>query len=339
MRIFSLARYAVGSATVLAILAACGAGTGLESGVGSPAVQPANRSDIKSYMLPQARSAKYLLYASSFFFGAVHVFDLKKDVEVGTIAGFTEPTGQCVDAKGDVWIALADPYSVVEYPRASLREIRSLHTDGRPFGCSVAPNGDLAVANFDQRDGSPGNVDVFKNASGSPTKYTCSGLGYYLSPGYDNNGNLFVEAWVSLGQTKVGVCMLPAGGNTLAPASINVALHYGGGAMWDGKYMTLTDRYDDPSFRYSTLIYRVTVSGSGGLTVVGKTLLLKSNISQPFLLGSKNTPVNQTEGPLLVGPDNYHVTEWSYPSGKKRGVPFVMVPSEVPFGESISIGT
>lgn len=338
MRSAVFARYASGLGALLIAVAGCGGGAnspGVATGI--PPAQPPQKAQYKSYMLPQARSAKYLLYASSFYYGLVHVFDFRRRTDVGLIAGLNEPTGQCVDANGDVWIAQADGHEVVEYPRASLKQIRVVQTSARPFGCAVAPNGDLAVANFDEGS-APGNVEIFKNGSGTPATYTCGSFGYYpFSPGYDDKGNLFVEALESLGKDTVGLCMLAAGGETLHPVSTDLSFRQGGGAMWDGKYMTLGATGPDPVSRFSTTLYRVTISPSGGLTRVGTTLIRRARIPQPFILGAKNTPENMQQGTVLVGPDDYHVTRWKYPSGVKSSVPYVMVPNEVPFGESISI--
>ena len=324
---------------LLAAVAGCAGSSGQIAGSSAlPRALPASRGHSQSYMLPQARNAKYLLYVSSFYYGIVHVFDFRTRAVVGEINGFNEPTGQCVDAKGDIWIAEADGHQVVEYPRASLKQIRAVQTYARPFGCSVAPNGDLAVADFDEGS-APGDVEVFKNGSGKPVVYKCNGFGYYPnSPGYDDKGNLFVEGLVSLQQDQIGLCVLPAGGSSLNPVDAGIAFHEGGGAMWDGKYMTLADVFHDQNFRDSTAIYRVSTTASGGITWVGTTVLRDTRIPQPFILGTKNTPVNLQQGFVLVGPDNYHITRWKYPSGVKNSVPYVIEPNDVPFGESISIG-
>jgi hypothetical protein len=338
MRIFGFGRCTVGLGALLIVVVGCGGSSSRIQGLANlPPAASTDSGSFKSYMLPQARDAKYLLYVSSFFFGIVHVFDFRTRKEVGLIAGFNEPTGQCVDANGDIWIAQADGHEVVEYPRASLAQIRSVQTNARPFGCSVAPNGDLAVADFDEGS-APGDVEVFKGGAGAPTVYTCNGFGYYPnSPGYDDKGNLFVEGIVSLQQNTAGVCVLAAGGNSLNPESTDFQLHLGGSAMWDGRYMTLADINQGRSFRDSTLIYRVSISSSGSLTKVGTTKIPHSNMRQAFILGAKNTPINERQGTVVVGPDGYHITRWKYPSGVKNSVPYVLVPNEVPFGESISI--
>jgi hypothetical protein len=70
----------------------------------------------------------------------------------------------------------------------------------------------------------------------------------------------------------------------------------GGGTMWDGKYIALSDQQFNS--QKETVIYRVTLSGSK-LTEVGKTLLgdtsfeHEADVLQPFVVGDKNTPVNR----------------------------------------------
>lgn len=339
MKDIRFARYASILGGVLVGLSGCG-------GAGSPPsllperpsmTAPAKES-FKSYMLPQARTAKRLLYVSSFYYGIVHVFDYDTHASVGLIAGLQEATGQCVDGKGDVWISLADPQEVVEYPRASLKQIRVVHASARPFGCSVAPNGDLAVANFDEGS-SPGNVQVFKPGSDSPATYTCSGFGYYpFSPGYDDKNNLYVEAEVSLQQTTVGLCELPAHGNVLAPVALNVPLRHGGSAMWNGTNMTISDVSRSQSYQDTSYIYAVAASPSGGLTVVGTATFPNSNFMQPFIVGRKNTPVNRKTGGIVLAAANHRIAKWTYPDGRREGAPFKMVPREVPFGQAVSIG-
>src|ERR1700729_3285681 len=57
-----------------------------------------------SWMAPQAKQTKRLLYASDVDSNDVRVYDYDTGREVGTLSGFSEPLDQCVDKAGDVWI-------------------------------------------------------------------------------------------------------------------------------------------------------------------------------------------------------------------------------------------
>jgi hypothetical protein len=259
-----------------------------------------------------------------------------------TLTGFSQPYGQCVDKEGDTWITNFGSNSVVEYARGGTEEINSLSTSGNSIGCSVSPNGDLAVANFSSASGY-GNVQVFKNAAGAPTTYSNENDYDFWPPGYDDKGNLFVEAETANG---VGVAELPAGGSSLQPVSLNQAIYYPGGVVWDGKYITLTDQDagGNPSSP-ATTIYQMSETGSDGLSVVGSTSLQDScngsqvDVVQPFIAGKKNTPSNRKQAGLVIGGNlscENELDVWAYPDG---GQPLGIAKEAPvsPTGQSISI--
>jgi hypothetical protein len=295
-----------------------------------------------SWMSPDAKKLDKLVYVSEWPKGPVSVYEYQTARLVGRLTGFDQPTGQCVDGAGDIWIAQADGRSVAEYAHGGSSPIKTLHTSGRAFGCSVSPNGDLAVANFDVGS-APGSIQVFKNASGSPKEYTCPGYGYYEPPGYDGKGNLYVEVLASLREIDFGVCRLPSGGSALQPVKVNVTINSGASVMWDGKYITLTDvNYKNT---YTTAIYQAKESRSGDLKVIGTTVL-EDGIGQPaggwqpFILGKKNTPDNTHQSSVVVGLSDGVVSYWSYPLGGKpaKSFPIAFFSTLSPFGEAVSIG-
>ncbi|MFZ0032772.1 MAG: hypothetical protein WAK84_12965 [Candidatus Cybelea sp.] len=261
-----------------------------------------------------------------------------------TLPGFNEPYGECVDARGDTWITNFSGESVVEYARGGKQPIAALNTNGYSIGCAVSPTGDLAVANFSGPNGI-GDIEVFKHAAGTPSEYSNQEEYYVWPPGYDNNGNLFVEAQTYKG--GVGVAELPAGGSSLEPVSINETIHYPGSVMWDGKYITLTDQDagGNPSSP-ATTIYQMRERRSGGLTVVGSTPLKDNcngsqvDVVQPFIAGRKNTPVNTRQGEVVIAGNlscENRVDAWKYPAG---GQP-IAVASPVPafaYGQAVSVG-
>jgi len=260
---------------------------------------------------------------------------------LNTLTGFNDPYGQCVDKKGDTWIANFGGESVDLYAYGGTEPISSLSTDGYSIGCSVSPTGDLAVANFSGVSGN-GNIQVFKNASGPPTEYSNENDEYLWPPGYDDKGNLFVEAETSSG---VGVAELPAGGSSLAPVSLNQVIYAPGSVMWDGKYVTLTDQDagGNPSSP-ATTIYQMKETGSRSLTVVGSTSLQDNcngsqvDVVQPFIAGKKNTPINKKQAEVVIGGNlscENQLDVWAYPAGGEPAATVNPAPAYV-YGQAVS---
>lgn len=218
--------FGIGLAVVL--LAGCG-DQAVMTGTPQGLVRADAAPDV-SWMSPEAERVHKLIYVSEFLEGTALVYDYQTGEREGKLTGFNEPTGQCVDAAGNVWIAQADGQSVTEFAHGGRTPLKTLSTSGRAFGCSVSPNGDLAVANFDVGS-APGSIQVFKKASGPPQQYTCPGYGYYSPPGYDGKDNLYVAALVNLRTTVYGVCMLPAGGSALEPVKVSVTINDAGSVM------------------------------------------------------------------------------------------------------------
>lgn len=237
-----------------------------------------------------------------------------------TIGDNNQPYGECVDAKGDTWITNFSGGTVVEYTHGGTQPIATLGTDGYSIGCSVSPNGDLAVANFSTASGI-GNVQVFKHASGTPTNYSSQSAPYLWPPGYDAQGNLFVEAETASG--GVGVFGLPAGGSSLDPTPVPWTINVPGSVMWDGKYITFTDQEAGGPSANATTIYQARETKSG-LVPAGTTTLQDTcsgsqvDVVQPFIVGKKNTPVNKRQGALVIGGNLYcqnRLDAWKYPAG------------------------
>jgi uncharacterized repeat protein (TIGR03803 family) len=293
----------------------------------------------KSWMSPEAKTSKQLLYVSDSSSNDVYVFTYPLGGAVGRLKGFKEPYGQCVDSKGDVYIANFGSGSVVEYAHGGKQAIKTLSTGGNPIGCSIDKTGDIAVTNFATPSG-PGNVEIFKGGSGTPQSYGNNACYYMWPAGYDGSGNLYVE-----GQNgAVSVCELPAGGSSMNTVSFNKTIYFPGSVMWDGEYITLTDQ--EYGGQYETAIYQAT-AGSGTLTAVGATQLSGYcslhyvDIVQPFIVGKANTPVNRRQGHVVEGGNlrcsgsGYgSMDAWDYPAG---GAPISQIGADDPYGESVSI--
>ena len=298
-----------------------------------------HRDARRSWMSPDAKRLKQLLYISDWDTNDVYVYDYKTRAQVGTLTGFDEPYGQCVDSKGDVFVANFNGASLVEYAHGGSTPIATLSTDGSTIGCSVDKRGDVAAANF-VTDSGTGDIQVFAHGGGTPTVYTNGSCAYLWPPGYDDKGNLYVQGE----SDDFFVCELPAGGNALRTVSVNQKINFGGSVMWDGKYITLTDtEYNgEPD---GTGIVQATESSSGDLTVVNETLLQDTcegsyvDVVQPFIVGEKNTPVNRKQGTAVAGADLWCTSQayaiWAYPGG---GDPARSIASAPPaYGQAVSI--
>jgi hypothetical protein len=310
-------------------------------------VQPAYSvpaSDGASWMDPRAKRVRRLLYVSDWKTNHVFVFDYRRGTLLGELAGFKNPYGQCVDKHGNVWIADYQASRVVEFSHGGSSPMQTLRTDGASIGCSIAPNGDLAVANFtaDSTPSGSGDVKIFKHASGKPTSYSNAVCYYLFPPGFDDRGNLYVA---DTGASLISpICGIPSGTSSLVPIVVSGAsFWHPGGIMWDGKRLAITI----PAFDgYNvTAIYRARATSSGSLAVVGSTELTDSCyydfaiVLAPFIVGARNTPVNHTRGSALVGGNQWctgRFDYWQYPTGGNPLSSLNGSPLE-PMGQSVSI--
>ena len=374
MKISSLAKYALSLTAAAGILAGCASG-------GSSAFSPASSSTLtsarhepggfthlsvfraaeltmphfvnrgqhvdhsKSHMDPEAAKKTSLLYVSDWNTNDVYVYNAKTGASVGTLTGFSEPYGQCVDSKGDVFITNFGSSSVVEYAHGGSSPIHTFSTDAEPLGCAVDKAGDLAVDDF---AGNPttgyGDLAVFAGGGGTPTYYTSSSCALMWGPAYDSKGNLFVEGEYSTTDT----CELPSGGSSVVTLS-GPTIYFPGSPVWDGKGIALTDQ--EATGTFLTGLYQVTLSGTT-LTKTGETDLSDTCYSSyvdvvvPFIVGKKNTPANKKQGKSVIGGNLWcndgskggEVATWKYTAG---GTPSKTLPGAsalYPYGASISIG-
>jgi hypothetical protein len=319
-----------------AALAGCG---GSQPTIGTSSVMPQTFAIAErghSWMLPEAKSDS-LLYISNTDSGTVSVYSYHSHQLVGTLTGFTHPEGQCVDAPGDVWIT--DGANLVEYAHGGSLPMKTLRvrSGAGALGCSVAPDGDLAVSTPLHTE-VPWAILVYKSARGLPSAYTnheCEILG---SPGYDNHGNLYVEGSHKR-QTRGGseeqvgsVCELPSEGKRLSSVvfgkrgrrGVNVSA-YSSSVMWDGKHLVFG------IIMNQTRLYRTIELAGGNLDLVGYTELKNSTCSFDeeyalnfFLVGASNAPSNHREANAALSGNedgicpNENFSAWKYPAGGKQ---------------------
>lgn len=366
MKISSLAKYAVGVTMAGAMLAACSSGgnssfgpttgpapMGHESGVTQLSVQriaaltmphyqarPVHPDHGKSWMLDSAKK-KQLLYVADWSTNDVYVYDYPSGSSVGTLTGFDEPYGMCVDKKGDVYMTNFGNGSVDEYKPGGTSPIKTWSTNGYAIGCSVDKAGDLAVTDFYTSTGA-GQVEVFAGGGTKGTSFSDSSACYYeWTAGYDNKGDLLLVGEYS----RIEVCEVPSGGKSMQADSFNGTDDFPGGTMWDGKYIALGDQ--EANGTYETSLLQSTVSGSS-VTLVNAVVLTDScygnyvDVVDPFVVGKKPTPINKKEGKVVVGGNLWctdagagKVDFWAYPGGGSPSGSLSSSPYE-PYGQAVT---
>jgi hypothetical protein len=226
----------------------------------------------KTWFAKDAKDMPRLLFISDYAGEAVYIYSMPEQKLVGTITGFSSPEGMCEDNSGNIWIANASAQEMLQYSRTGTL-LRTLSiANAYPASCAVnRKTGDLAVSNIESTSG-PGNIMIFKNASGGGTEYTNSDIYEYFFVGYDDSGNLFFDGTDSTRSTSY-FAELPSGSGTTKTISLsNGTLHFAGLVQWYkiGKYIALGDQMCGGTT--SACIYWVTVSGSTA-TISGTTNL------------------------------------------------------------------
>lgn len=290
-------------ATRSATIPALGLGLSPNFVGGAPARDPAKG---RSWMSPNATS-ETLWYVADTSAGAIFIYSWqKKQAPVGEITGLSQPYTFCVDKAQDVYVADLVLQEVLEYTHGGTTPIKTLGTGGGAISCSVDPTtGNLAVANY-ELPSAPGNVLVYRGASGNPTAYSAPNITDYFFVGYDAKGNLFVDGQ---GSSGFGLAEMPAGSSSFEAITINVAITFPGGVQWDGKYLDVGDQK-------SNTIYQFAVSGTSATEKGSVDLVGTSDVFQ-FFIPKFGSAKNSAQGNRLVAAD-YGFGESSkflYPTG------------------------
>jgi hypothetical protein len=354
MKTLSFARLAAG-VSLAALLAACNGGGSSSLGPTAGSFAPLSRHGSialtmphyvarpvhpdrgRSWLKPLPDKASALLYVSDEDTNDVYVYDYPSGSAVGALTGFNQPYGQCVDKKGDVFIANYGDGTAVEYARGGTSPIATYSPGGTPIGCSVDANGDVAITSFD-----PGEVTVYPAGNpSSGTTYSNSSCEYLWTMGYDRHDNL-----VGAGEsTSNAICELAVGEGTMTTDSFTGTIYFPAGTMWDGKYIAVGDQEAGGAFQ--TGIYQSKLGGTT-LTEVSDTVLSATcyddytDVVQPFIVGPKNTPMNKKQGKSVVGSNLWcidggsgEVECWNYPAGGNTPWSLGSPPVE-PYGQVVS---
>jgi hypothetical protein len=305
----------VAAAVAVALCAGCAAvstsgGTFAPAGSGANGATTVTRS---AWMQPDAQR-KSLLYVSSVLTNDVYVYSYANQTLVGTLTGFKQPYGLCVDKTGDVWIVDDGAQQIVEYKHGGASPIATLSDPGEyPEGCSVDPTtGNLAVTNFYSTSGN-GSVSIYANASGEPKIYSDSSIANFRFCGYDDKGNLFADG--ANNSSEFAFAELRKGGSSLTNIALQQNIEWPGGVAWDGKHVAVGDTD-------TGIIYRT--NGAGG-KVKGSTTLGDSDYVNQFWIAGKTV--------VAPSQDGGDVGLYAYPGG---GAPSKTISVEEPFGAAVS---
>jgi hypothetical protein len=306
MKSLGLSRNALAMGAAAALLAGCG---GSQPPIGEPGAMPQSRLIAmhadrgKSWMLPEARSED-LLYASDVRNGVVDVYSYPQGSLVGTLTGFRQPEGLCVDKASDIFIADLQNSRIVEYSHGDETPKATLSDPGYyPNDCSVDPiTGNLAVMNLNPTTGSgEGNVLIYVNASGTPRVLIDPRVYFYFYCSYDNKGDLYVDgSAASLGISRFDE--LPVGYGGFKTIGIRwtprATKPQASGMLWDGRHLAISDlRHDTSSDVYE-------VNPTTGRIVKNAPLYESINVYGFWIHGT-----------TLIGPNYSAIQFWRYPGG------------------------
>jgi hypothetical protein len=319
----SLLTMAAAAAAIAMTSAGCGQTTGSSGPIGVAnasgyvAPHPVTLSAVEghSWMNPAAKKSD-LLYLDDQT-GDVYVYSYPKGELMGTLTGLSEPQGECVDKKGDVFFTTFSSQEILEYAHGGTSPINTLSNPGEFMeGCSVdTKTGTLAAIDFEPSSGEGGgSVAIFANASGSPTVLNDANLYLGYQIGYDNKGNIFVDG-VDSGR-NFEFAELPKGSSSFTEITLGATITIPGGVQWDGKHVTVGDAKNGDIYQ---------TDGAGG-KIEGTTSLSDSDGIFQYFIGGKK----------VVGPNAYSANAgiWKYPKGGSPTMTLTGI--SYPFGAAIS---
>jgi hypothetical protein len=205
-------------------------------------------------MLPEA-SSEDLLYVTNYY--TVLVFSYPQGKLEGTLKGFHDAAGECVDAKGNVFISNFPPEVVYEYAHGGTKRIATYAgKKAGSIGCAINPvNGDLAIT------GVSNYVDIYKGAKGKPVSVQDKGMWYGSFATYDDKGNLFFLGLKnSKGETRLSE--LPSGSNKFVGIQLDAPIYAEGGLQWASKSLTTVSWVPFKGPSRKAAIFRFDVAGT-----------------------------------------------------------------------------
>jgi len=261
----------------------------------------------KQWMEPGAVKNR-LLYVSDFSANIVQVYNYpsqgSQNPPAGTLTGFSNPQGMCVDSSSNVLIANTGGENVLQYPYGGTSPTATYNDSGEyPVGCSVDPtSGYVAISDIFSPTTGEGAVTICTSTSSCTTYVEPGGLLECYFIAYVPSGDLYV---VGLNASGVAMAYLPHGSTVWQPATIEgSSVVFPGQLQYAGGYLVVGDQ----SGSGGSTLYRCSPSGSVVDCNSGSTVLEGAEVVQWFIKrGIKG----------VTGADNSNKVEstWAYPAG------------------------
>ncbi len=282
------------AAAMAAALSACGGEPQFPLTLGT--ARASVHGDRRSSWMDSSAKNGSLLYVSDSVLNDVYVYTYPKLRLVGTLTGFAQPEGACVDAVGDVWIANYGTAQIIEYAHGATQPKATLDDPNNfPYACAIDPTtGDLAVVNF-AHNPVPGSLSIYRKGKGQPHVYIDDSLYVPFFDGYDSRGKLFVDG--IRGFYYPYFALVTFYNKTFTNIELNHSINDPGGIVAVGSRLNIGD-----AFRYTHVVYGFTIKGLKG-RLIGTTPLLGTAIVQNFTIAGKSllaANVDQTIGSEMV---------------------------------------
>lgn len=299
MKLSRTGQHALGTLVAVALLAGCSGTGGSQSSTPTTGLNPASvgghglgvqslhrgasytsvkapkvhRDTGKSHVSPEAKALPRLLFIADDGTDDVLIFSMPAMALMGTLTGFSEPQGMCSDKSGNIWITNTGTLQIYQYSRTGTLLNTLSDPSGDPVGCAVnKKNGDLAVTNIFNNTGDA-TVEIYANATGTPTAYNNPSQTENFFDAYDSSGNLYVDGF---GNSGFSLSELPNGSSTMSTVHLSGGtIYFPGGVNWTpATGLVVGDQECNDAG--ASCLYAVSVSGSTG-TITGSTPLTNSN--------------------------------------------------------------
>ena len=274
-------------------------------------VPKVHRDTRKSHVSPKAAGLPRILFIADDGTDDVYMFSMPAMVLMGTLTGFSEPQGMCNDKSGNIWITNTGTLQILQYSRTGTLLKSLTDPNGDPVGCAVnKANGDLAVTNIFNTSGDA-TVEVYTNATGTPTAYNNPSQTENFFDAYDSSGNLYVDGF---GDSGFSLSVLPNGSSTMSTISISGGtIGFPGGVNWGHANGLIVG---DQECSTGSCQDAVSVSGLTG-TITDSTPLSNSNGGECDVDQATISPQGKYVGGGCITESSApsSAARWAYPAG------------------------